>query len=134
MSKSKERKESISECAEAKCTSNLNEEGSLSIYCDICSELYCIKCMGIQKKNFEVILSYRHIKMACTPCLTFYFTKLCKDQSKLEHDEIRETLSKMEKKINTMNHFEEIGAKMEGKVNEAISNKLEDFELIQSII
>ena len=43
---------------------------------------------------------------------------LCKDQSKLEHDEIREKLYKMEKK--TMNHFEEIGAKIEDKVDEAI--------------
>ena len=130
MSKSKERKESFSECAENKCTTNLNDEGALSIYCDICSELYCIKCMGIQKKNFEVISSSRHIKMACTKCLKFSFTMLCKDQSKLEHDEIREKLSKMEK---TMNHFEEIGAKIEEKVDEAISKKLESLELIQSI-
>ena len=86
--------------------------------------------MGIQKKNFEVISSSRHIKMACTKCLKFSFTMLCKDQSKLEHDEIREKLSKMEK---TMNHFEEIGAKIEEKVDEAISKKLESLELIQSI-
>ena len=52
---------------------------------------------------------------------------LCKDQSKLEHDEIREKLSKMEK---TMNHFEKIGAKIEEK---AISKKLKSLELIQSI-
>ena len=32
-----------------------------------------------------------------------------------------------------MNHFEEIGAKIEGKVDEAISKKLESLELIQSI-
>ena len=67
---------------------------------DICSELYCIKCMGIQKKNFEAISSSRHIKMACTKCLKFSFTMLCKDQSKLEHDEIREEKnSKIEKKL-----------------------------------
>ena len=47
----------------------------------------------------------------------FYFTMLCKDQSKLEHGEIREKLSKMGK---TMNHFEEIGAKIEEKVDEDI--------------
>ena len=87
MSKSKERKESFSECAENKCTTNLNDEGALSIYCDICNKLYCIKCMGIQKKNFEAISSSRHIKMDCTKCLKFSFTMLCKDQSKLEHDE-----------------------------------------------
>ena len=69
------------------------------IYCDICSELYCIKCMGIQKKNFEAISSSRHIKMACTKCLKFSFTMLCKDQSKLEHDEIREKLKNGEKKL-----------------------------------
>ena len=68
--------------------------------------------------------------MACTKCLKFSFTMLCKDQSKLEHDEIREKLSKMEK---IMNHFEEIGAKIEEKVDEAISKKLESLELIQSI-
>ena len=32
MSETKERKESFSECEEAKCTSNLNEDGSLSTY------------------------------------------------------------------------------------------------------
>ena len=32
-----------------------------------------------------------------------------------------------------MNHFEEIGAKIEEKVNEAISKKLESLELIQSL-
>ena len=53
MSKSKERKESFSECAEHKCTTNLNDDGALSIYCDICSELYCIKCMGIQNKTLR---------------------------------------------------------------------------------
>ena len=41
------------------------------------------------------------------------FTRLCKDQSKLEHDEIREKLKNVKK---TMNHFEEIGAKIEEKV------------------
>ena len=86
--------------------------------------------MGIQNKNFEAISSSRHIKMACTKCLKFSFTMLCKDQSKLEHDEIREKLSKMEK---TMNHFEEIGAKIEEKVDEVISKKFESLELIQSI-
>ena len=34
---------------------------------------------------------------------------------------------------NTINHFEEIGAKIEENVDEAISKKLENFELIQSI-
>ena len=131
MNKSKERKESFSEWAENKCTTNLNDEGALSIYCDICSELNCIICMGIQKKNFEAISSSRHINMACTKCLNFSFTIVCRDQSKLEHDEIREKLSKMEKK--NMNHFEEIGAKIEEKVDEAISTKLESLELIQSI-
>ena len=86
------------------------------------SELYCIKYMGMYKKNFEVISSSRHIKMAGTKCLMFSFTRLCKDQSKLEHDEIREKLSIIEKK--TMNHFEEIGAKIEEKVDETISKKL----------
>ena len=38
MSKSKERKESFSEYAEHKCTTNLNDDGALSIYCDVCSE------------------------------------------------------------------------------------------------
>ena len=52
--------------------------------------------MGIQKKNFEVISSSMHIKMACTKWLKFYFTKLCKDQAKLEHDEIREKWKKNE--------------------------------------
>ena len=83
--------------------------------------------MGTQNKNFEAISSSRHIKMDCTKCLKFSFTMLCKDQSKLE---IREKLSKMEK---TMNHFEEIGAKIEEKVDEAISKKLESFEVILSI-
>ena len=55
---------------------------------------------------------------------------LCKGQFILEHDEIRDKLSKMEK---NMNHFEEIGAKIEEKVDEAISNKLESLELIQTI-
>ena len=32
-----------------------------------------------------------------------------------------------------MNHFEEIGAKIKEKVDEAISKKLESLELIQSI-
>ena len=32
-----------------------------------------------------------------------------------------------------MNHFEEIGAKIEEKVDELISKKLENFVLIQSI-
>ena len=126
MSKSKERRVILRMCRN-KCTTNLNDEGALSIYCDICSELYCIKCMGIQNKNFEVISGSRHIQMACPKCLKFSFTMLCKDQSKLEHDEIREKLSKMEK---TMNHFEKIGAKIEEK---AISKKLKSLELIQSI-
>ena len=86
--------------------------------------------MRIQKKNFGAISSSRHIKMVCTKCLKFSFTMLCKDQSKLEHAEIRGKLSKMEK---TMNHFEEIGAKIEKKVDEAISKKFEIFEVIQSI-
>ena len=60
------------------------------------SNIYCIKCMGIQKKNFETISNSRPIKMACTKCLKFSFTMLCKDQSKLEHDEVREKVSKME--------------------------------------
>ena len=80
---------------------------------------------------FEVISSSRHIKMACTIWLKFSFTMLGKNQSKLEHDEIREKLSKMEKK--SMNHFEEIGAKIEEKVDEAISKKLKSLELIESI-
>ena len=87
--------------------------------------------MGIQKKNFEAISSSRHIKMACINCLKFSFTMLCKDQSKLKHDEIRKKTLKNGKK--TINHFEEIGAKIEGKVDEAISKKLERLELIQSI-
>ena len=34
-------------CAEKRCEVNLAEDGALAIYCDVCSGLFCIKCMGI---------------------------------------------------------------------------------------
>ena len=40
-------------CSEKKCAVKLTEAGAQSIYCDACSKIYCLKCMGIQKKNFD---------------------------------------------------------------------------------
>ena len=37
-------------CSENKCTVKFKESGTHSIYCDVCSNIYCLKCMGIQKK------------------------------------------------------------------------------------
>ena len=50
------------------------------------------------KPKNVVISSSRHKKMACTKSLKFSFNKLCKDQAKVERDEIRDKLSKIERK------------------------------------
>ena len=55
MSKTKERKVSFSECAEAKCTSYLNEEESLSI-CEASFQKVCL--LAIFGSRF-IVQSYR---------------------------------------------------------------------------
>ena len=113
-------------CSGKNCTFNLSEKGAQSIYCDICAELFCIKCMGILKKYFDAVTCSANIKMVCNQCLTFLFTSLCKgkkDENRIGvHDkEMKEKISKMEKIIT---NFEEIGHKMEERINEQITKKL----------
>ena len=38
-------------CSEKKCAVKFTEGRTQSIYCDVCSKIYCLKCMGMQKKN-----------------------------------------------------------------------------------
>ena len=49
-------------CSEKKCALKLTEGGAQSIYCDVCSKVYCLKCMGIQKKNFDFLSNSNNIK------------------------------------------------------------------------
>ena len=50
-------------CSEKKCAVKLTESGTQSIYCDVCSKIYCLKCMGIQKKKIDFISNCNNIKM-----------------------------------------------------------------------
>ena len=59
-------------CSEKKCAVKLTEGGAQSIYCDVCSNIYCLKCMGITKKNFDFISNSNNIKIVCNQCLNFH--------------------------------------------------------------
>ena len=39
--------------SERKCAVKLTEGGEQSTYCDVCSKIYCLKCMGIQMNFFD---------------------------------------------------------------------------------
>ena len=73
----------VNHCTEPKCRADLSDDGALSIYCDICEGLYCLKCMklpDITKRFFNMITNCENLKMACDKCLKFSFTSLCKDR------------------------------------------------------
>ena len=59
-------------CSEKKCAVKLTEGGSQSIYCDVCSKIYCLKCMGYRR----FISNSNNIKMVCNQCLNFIHTDL----------------------------------------------------------
>ena len=40
-------------CSEKKCAVKFTESETQSIYCDVCSNSYSLKCMGIQKKQIS---------------------------------------------------------------------------------
>ena len=74
------------------------EDGALAIYCDVCSGLFCIKCMGIPKSKFEVIENCKNIKMVCNKCLKFSFTNLFQDQ--LTKRQLDEQITNLGRKID----------------------------------
>ena len=51
-----------------KCGVKLTESETQSICCDVCSNIYCLKYMGIQKKNFDLISNCNNIEMVCNKC------------------------------------------------------------------
>ena len=59
-------------CSEKKCAVKLTEG-------DVCSKIYCLKCMGIPKKNFDFISNCNNIKMVCNQCLKCSFTLICQE-------------------------------------------------------
>ena len=59
---------------------SLQKVGAQSIYCDVCSKIYCLKCMGMQKKIFDFISNSNNIKMVCNQCLKFSFTLICQEK------------------------------------------------------
>ena len=58
-------------CSENICAVKLTENGAQSIYCDVCNNIYCIQCMGIQRKCLDFITNFNNIKMVCNKCLKF---------------------------------------------------------------
>ena len=77
-------------CSEIKYAVKLTESGTQSIYCDVCSNIYCMKCIGIQKKNIDLISNFYNIKMLCNQCLQFSFTLIC--QEKVRENKLNEKI------------------------------------------
>ena len=106
------------------CSVKLTEGGAQSIYCDVCSKIYCLKCMGIQKKNFDFISNNNNIKMVCNQCLKFSFTLIC--QEKVRENKFNEKCLEMDAIIK---RFEDVGEKIEQsidiKITEKLMNKME---------
>ena len=113
-------------CAEKFCTANLGTEGAKSIYCDICDK-YCMKCMGIKSKaHFDFVASSEHIKMVCTKCLNFTFTKLC--QKEESDSAIARKVNKLESDlINLGNRIEESIKEKLDKLPKKLEEKLDDI-------
>ena len=107
-------------CSEKKCAVKLTEGGAQSIYCDVCSKIYCLKCMGMQKKNFDFITNSNNIKMVCNQCLKFSFTLICQE------NKFNEKCLEMDAIIK---RFEDVGEKIEQtidiKITEKLMNKME---------
>ena len=86
-----------------KCAVKFTEGGTQSIYCDVCRKIYCLKCMGIQKKIFDFISNSNNIKMVCNQCLTFSFTLICQEKVRenkfLEMDAIIKCFEDVREKI-----------------------------------
>ena len=67
-------------CSEKKCVVMLTECGAQSIYCDVCCKIYGLTCMGIQKKQFDLISNSNNIKMVCNLCLKFSLALIYQDK------------------------------------------------------
>ena len=125
-------------CAEKRCDVNLAEDGTLAIYCDVCSGLFCTKCMGISKSKFEVIENCKNIKMVCNKCLKFSFTNLFQDQlTKRQLDEqitnlgrkidkilIRDVSKEMKILKTKIDDVKNVGRKLETEMNKSLTNAL----------
>ena len=122
-------------CAEKRCDVNLAENGALATYCDVCSGLFCIKCMGIPKSKFEVIENCKNIKMVCNKCLKFSFTNLFQDQlTKRQLDEQMTNLGRKIEKIlvsdvskemkmleTKIDDVKNVGRKLETEMNKSLT-------------
>ena len=96
----------VQHCAETKCKADLKKKAALSIYCDICENLYCNKCMNIPGKSFfDMITDCENVKMACNKCLKFSFTSLCKNKKKEET--LTKSMEELQKKIDDIKSVEE---------------------------
>ena len=111
-------------CSENKCAVKLTEDGAQSIYGDVCSKIYYLKCMGIQKNLFYFISNNNNIKMVCNQCLKFSFTLIC--QEKVRENKFNEKCLEMDAIIK---RFEDVGEKIEQsidiKITEKLMNKME---------
>ena len=131
-------------CAETNCRVNLSDDGAMSIYCDICEDLYCPKCMNlpeISKKFFNMITKCENVKMACDKCLKFSFTSLCKGRKAEEtltqqmnnlKKKVEGDVKALEKKIDGIKNVSD-NIKAEMKTNLTYSKALkENIEEIQN--
>ena len=125
-------------CAEKRCDVNLAEDGTLAIYCDVCSGLFCTKYMGVPKSKFEVIENCKNIKMVCNKCLKFSFTNLFQDQ--LTKRQLDEQITNLERKIDKIlnrdvskemkiletkiDDVKNVGRKLETEMNKSLTNAL----------
>ena len=99
-------------CSEKKCVVRFTEGGAQSIYCDVCSKIYCLKCKGI-------ISNSNNIKMVCNQCLKFSFTLIC--QEEVSENKFNEKCLEMDAIIK---RFEDVGENIEQNINIKITEKL----------
>ena len=109
-------------CADKICTADLSDDGALAIYCDVCGDLYCIKCMGVaSRKNFDIVTNCKNIKMVCNGCLNFTFSNLCKKNT--FEDNMKEKMDDITRNLN------EVGANIGRQIDEQIKKKFESLKL-----
>ena len=78
----------VNHCTEPKCRADLSDDGALSIYCDICEGLYCLKCMklpDITKRFFNMITNCENLKIACDKCFNLALQAYVRTERMMEH-------------------------------------------------
>ena len=116
-------------CAETNCTTILNENGGPSICCDVCEDLFCTKCVGITKRNYELISGCKNIKMVCNGCLSFTFTSMC--QKKMEENSLSAKVEELESKFDSIKSIGDIIAKDSNETmtySKVLKESLEEYQ------